>query len=171
MSSPPMPIANSATSNNTWNVLAWAILWLRVSCTNSTPGLVLQTPPEELKQNSSSEVWHQKLFLKSVYIQNNSCWFYIQWVRLWMNLRSVRVASTSSDWGCGWTSSDGHKACHLPVSFLNLIWRSWTVYFDLTERLNSRLRSLESTDYLLWKKVVFCCVRNSQVAFLWQLDT
>jgi hypothetical protein len=59
MNSPPMPIANSATSNNTWNVLAWAILCLRVSCTSSTTGLVLQnlnnllsSAQEELKQNT-----------------------------------------------------------------------------------------------------------------------
>jgi hypothetical protein len=59
MNSPPRPIANSATSNNTWSVLAWAILCLRVSCTSSTTGSVLQnmnnllsSGQEELRQNT-----------------------------------------------------------------------------------------------------------------------
>jgi len=57
--SPLRPIASSATSNNTWNVLAWAILCLRVSCTSSTTSLVLQnlnnllsSGQEELKQST-----------------------------------------------------------------------------------------------------------------------
>jgi hypothetical protein len=59
MISPNTPITNPPSPDTTWNVLAWAIVCLRVSCTRSTTGSVLQnlnnllsSVQEELRQNT-----------------------------------------------------------------------------------------------------------------------